>query len=179
MKNSLFLFAIAVLAVISVSCQPKKDDFEARQAALEKQVDKINVYDTYIDLMMLYADVIEDVYNNGKESGEYDLERVNEVENLITDYFEKLNIQGSVDGSEYIERYDCSLSERFDALEPMINEMYGYDEPEGDYEMIDENTFVIDGDTIQQIAEETLVVNGDTMSVYEFYEYKGLAGYDE
>ena len=89
MRNAFITLAVAALALSMYSCKTDRSDFDAREEKLAKEIEKIDVQTTYRDIMMLYFDIIEDVYNQGKETGEYDLKRLEDFEDgILKDFSE-------------------------------------------------------------------------------------------
>ena len=179
MKNIFKTLAFAALVLTAFSCQPAKDDLEAREEKLSKEIDKINVQSTYRDIMMLYFDIIEDVYNQGKESGNYDLKRLEDFENgLIKDFNDKLDFGSKEFWDEDDDRYDESMYERMENLRPMMEEMLGdayagdeeYDEPV----MLEDSSFVIGKDTIKELEDGRIIINRDTLTYEEFMQKLGV-----
>ncbi|MBR6068469.1 MAG: hypothetical protein IKP45_11800 [Bacteroidales bacterium] len=179
MKNVFITLAFASLMIATFSCQPAKDDLEAREEKLSKEIDKINVQSTHRDIMMLYFDIIEDVYNQGKESGNYDLKRLEDFENgLIKDFNDKLDFGSKEFWDEDDDRYDESMYERMENLRPMMEEMLGdayagdeeYDEPV----MLEDSSFVIGKDTIKELEDGRIIINRDTLTYEEFMQKLGV-----
>jgi hypothetical protein len=177
MKNIFGTLIIATLALAMYSCQPAKDDFEAREEKLSKEIDKINVQSIYRDIMMLYFDIIEDVYNQGKESGNYDLKRLEDFEEgLLSDFSDKLDFNNKDFWEEDDDKYDESLSERMEALRPMMTEMLGevYTEDEPDTPtMLPDSSFVIGSDTIKELENGDIIFNRDTLTYEQFMQRIG------
>ena len=177
MKNVFITLAFASLMIATFSCQPAKDDFEAREEKISKEIDKINVQSIYRDIMMLYFDVIEDVYNQGKETGDYDLKRLEEFENgLIKDFNDKLDFSSKEFWDEIDDKYDESLVDRMETLRPMMEEMmgeeYASDEPEAP-QMLPDSSFVIGNDTIKELENGDIIFNRDTLTYEQFMQRIG------
>ncbi len=177
MKNVFISLAFATLMIATFSCQPAKDDFEAREEKLSKEVDKINVQSIYRDIMMLYFDIIEDVYNQGKESGNYDLKRLEDFENgLVKDFNDKLDFNSKDFWEELDEKYDESLWERMETLRPMMEEMMGeeyIDDEPGTPQMLPDSSFVIGNDTIKELENGDIIFNRDTLTYEQFMQRIG------
>ena len=174
MKNVFRTLAIAALVLSMYSCQdqPDKSDFEAREEMLAKEIEKIDVQSTYRDIMMLYCDIIEDIYNNGKESGQYDLQRLNDFENsrLITDFEDKINFFNSKDFWEEIDdKYEESLMDRMGTTYQMMQEIYGEKGAPQAY-TLEDGSFVIGYDTIKKINDTTYIIKEDTLTKEEFLQ---------
>ena len=182
MKNIFKALAIATLALSMFACQrtPDRSDLEAREENLSKEIEKLNVQQIYRDIMMLYCDVIEDIYNNGKETGEYDLKRLEDLENgLIADFEDKINFNNKDLWDETDEKYGESLKERMETVRPMIQEMFGeeYDFSDENYEeprMLEDSSVVIGQDTIKELNDGRIILNGDTISEQEFLNKFGI-----
>ena len=178
MKTLFKTIAVAALMLAMYSCQPDRSDFEAREDKISKEIEKINVQSIYRDIMMLYFDVIEDVYNEGKESGNYDLKRLEDFEGgLLKDFYEKLDFNSKLFWDEVDDNYDESLIERMDALRPMMEEMMGEeyaDEGEPDVPtMLEDSSFIIGSDTIKELENGDIRINGDTLTYEEFLQRMG------
>ena len=181
MKNIFKTLVFAALALSMFACQhtPDRSDLEGREEKLAKEIENINVQQIYRDIMMLYCDVIEDIYNNGKESGEYDLKRLENLENgLIADFEDKINFNNKDLWEEIDEKYDESLKERMEAVRPMIEDMFGEEYNDGgDYEepvMLEDSSVVIGKDTIKELEDGKIILNGDTLTEQEFLNKLGL-----
>ena len=129
--------------------------------------------------MMLYCDVIEDIYNEGKASGEYDLKRLEDLENgLIADFEDKINFNNKDLWDEVDEKYDESLKERMEAVRPMIEDMFGEEYNDGgDYEepvMLEDSSVVIGKDTIKELEDGRIILNRDTLTEEEFLNKLGI-----
>lgn len=180
MKNIFRTLIVVALASLMYSCQPARDDFEAREEKLSKEIDKINVQSTYRDIMMLYCDVMEDIYNNGKETGEYDLKRLEDLENgLFADFEEKMNFNNMDLMDEVDENYGESLRERMETIRPMIEKIFGkeYNYGDNEYEeptILEDSSVVIGKDTIKEVEDGRIILNGDTISENEFLNRMGM-----
>lgn len=181
MKNVFITLAIAALALSMYSCQstPDRSDLEGREEKLSKEIENINVHQIYRDIMMLYCDVIEDIYNNGKETGEYDLKRLEDLENgLIADFEDKINFNNKDLWDEVDEKYDESLKERMESVRPMIEDMFGEEYSEGeDYDepqMLEDSSVVIGKDTIKELEDGRIILNRDTLTEEEFLNKLGI-----
>lgn len=173
MKNTFRILIVAILATAMYSCQPDPKDFDAREEKLAKEIDKIDVQSVYRDIMMLYFDIIEDVYNQGKETGEYDLDRIEAFENgIVKDFESKIDFNNEEFWKELDEKYDMSLYERVDSIRPMLNEImgdqYGYDDEYESPKMLEDGSMIIYGDTIKEINDSLILLNGDTVTYEEF-----------
>lgn len=179
MKNAFRTLIIATFTLAMFSCQPAKDDLEAREEKLSKEIDKINVQSIYRDIMMLYFDIIEDVYNQGKGSGEYDLKRLEDFENgLINDFNDKLDFGSKDFWDELDDKYDESLFDRMETLRPMMEEMLGdayFDSEDSADEpvMLEDSSFVIGKDTIKELENGDIVFNHDTLTYEQFMQRIG------
>lgn len=177
MRTIFKTLAVAALVLAMYSCQPDKSDLEARENKISKEIEKINVQSIYRDIMMLYFDVIEDVYNNGKESGNYDLKRLEDFENgLIKDFNDKLDFNSKEYWSEADEKYDESLLDRMETLRPMMEEMMGqeyYDEGIDEPVMLEDSSFIIGKDTVKELENGDIRVNGDTLTYEQFMQRIG------
>ena len=121
MRNAFITLAVAALALSMYSCKTDRSDFDAREEKLAKEIEKIDVQTTYRDIMMLYFDIIEDVYNQGKETGEYDLKRLEDFEDgILKDFSEKLDIGSKDFWEEEDDKFGESLSDRINTLRPMM-----------------------------------------------------------
>jgi len=181
MRTIFNTLAIAILVVSVYSCQPAEDDFEAREEKLSKEIEKMNVQSVYRDLLMLYFDLIEDVYNEGVESGNFDVKRIEAFqEGIMTDFFEKLDTESREFWEEEDDKSGESLADRLLATRPMIVEMMGeseYDDSQDLSEMmLPDSSFVIGGDTIKELENGDIILNGDTMTVDEYLQ---KIGYNE
>ncbi len=177
MKNALKILAAVILATTMISCQPDPKDFDAREAKLSKRLDKIDIMSTYRDIMMLYFDIIEDVYNEGKESGEFDMSRIESFENgILKDFEEKINFNDEAFWKEVDDQYGTSLFERVDSIRPMLDELmgdqYNYDDGEMP-EFLEDGSMLLGNDTVKDINDSMVLLNGDTITLAEFYEYLG------
>lgn len=178
MRTIFKTLAVVALVLAMYSCQPDKSDFEARENKISKEIEKINVQTIYRDIMMLYFDIIEDVYNNGKESGNYDLTRLEDFENgLIKDFNDKLDFNSKDYWSEVDEKYDESLLDRMETLRPMMEEMMGreyYDDEDfGEPIMLEDSSFIIGRDTIKELENGNIKVNSDTLTYEQFMQRIG------
>ena len=178
MRNAFITLAIAALALSMYSCKTDRSDFDAREEKLAKEIEKIDVQTTYRDIMMLYFDIIEDVYNQGKETGEYDLKRLEDFENgILKDFSEKLDIGSKEFWEEDDDKFGESLSDRINTLRPMMEEMMGeayaeeddYNEPE----MLEDSSFVIGKDTIKELEDGSIIFNRDTLTYEQFMQRIG------
>jgi len=176
MKKVFGTLIIVVFTLAMFSCQPAKDDLEAREEKLSKEIDKINVQSIYRDIMMLYFDIIEDVYNQGKESGEFDLKRLEDFENgLIKDFNDKLDFGSKDFWDELDDKYDESLFDRMETLRPMMEEMLGdayFDSEDSADEpvMLEDSSFIIGKDTIKELENGDIVFNRDTLTYEQFMQ---------
>lgn len=172
MKQITTFFALLALIATLFSCTPDLKDFEAREAELAKKVEKIDLETLYVDIMMLYFDVIEDVYNEGKETGEFDLARIEAMDNgLMKDFQDKIPFQNEVIYETYYDNYDASLKERIETISPMFNEMFK-DANTGDEnqpEILEDGSIVIRNDTIKELDNGKLLINGDTTTYEEYF----------
>lgn len=176
MKNTFKILAVVLLATTMISCKPDPKDFDAREAKLSKEIDKIDILSTYRDVMMLYFDIIEDVYNEGKESGEFDMSRLEEFENgILKDFEDKMNFNDEAFWKEADDKYGMSLFERVDEIRPMLDEImgdqYGYEDEGPKPEFLEDGSMIIGNDTVKEINDSILLLNGDTITFGEFYEY--------
>lgn len=181
MKNTFKILIVALLATAMYSCQPDPKDFEAREEKLSKEIDKIDILSTYRDIMMLYFDIIEDVYNQGKDSSNFDMARINAFENgILKDFDDKINFNNEEYWKEIDEKYDKSMYERVEAIRPMLTEMmgdeYGYEDDGPQPIMLDDGSMVIDGDTIKEINDSLLLFNGDTITYDQFLKMMNVNG---
>ncbi|MBO4875222.1 MAG: hypothetical protein J5542_07950 [Bacteroidales bacterium] len=177
MRNAFITLAVAALALSMYSCQPDRSDFDAREEKLAKEIEKIDVQTTYRDIMMLYFDIIEDVYNQGKETGEYDLKRLEDFEDgILKDFSEKLDIGSKEFWEEDDDKFGESLSDRINTLRPMMEEMMGEAYAEEDYnepEMLEDSSFVIGKDTIKELEDGNIIFNRDTLTYEQFMQRIG------
>ena len=181
MKTIFKTLVFAALALSMFACQrtPDRSDLEGREEKLSKEIENINVHQIYRDIMMLYCDVIEDIYNEGKASGEYDLKRLEDLENgLIADFEDKINFNNKDLWDEVDEKYDESLKERMEAVRPMIEDMFGEEYNDGgDYEepvMLEDSSVVIGKDTIKELEDGRIILNRDTLTEEEFLNKLGF-----
>lgn len=177
MKYIFKTLAIAILALSLYSCAPDKSDFDAREEKLSNEVDKINVQSIYRDIMMLYFDIIEDVYEQGKADGNYDLKRLEDFENgIVKDFNDKLDFNSKEFWEELDEKYDASLMERMETLRPMMEEMMGEEYAgEGEEpEMLEDGSFVVGTDTIKELEDGTIIFNRDTITYEQFLQRIGV-----
>lgn len=178
MKNVFKTLVFATLVLVTFSCKPNNSDFEAREEKLSKEIEKINVQSIYRDIMMLYFDIIEDVYNQGKEDGNYDLKRLEDFENgIVKDFNDKLDFNSKDFWEELDDKYDESLWERMETLRPMMEEMMGEeyidDEPEAP-QMLPDSSFVIGNDTIKELENGDIIFNRDTLTYEQFMQRIGV-----
>ncbi|MBO7572387.1 MAG: hypothetical protein J6T48_09580 [Bacteroidales bacterium] len=181
MKTIFKTLAIAALAFSMFACQrtPDRSDLEGREEKLSKEVENINIQQIYRDIMMLYCDVIEDIYKEGKESGEYDLKRLEDLENgLIADFEDKMNFNNKDLWDELDEKYDESLKERMESVRPMIEDMFGEeyndDEDYNEPRMLEDSSVVIGKDTIKELEDGRIILNRDTLTEEEFLNKFGI-----
>ena len=179
MRTIFKTLAVAALVLAMYSCQsePDKDDFEAREEKLSKEIEKVNVQSIYKDLMMLYCDIIEDVYNNGKETGEYDLKRLEDFENgIVADFYDKYELYNEDMFNEEDDKYGESLTDRMEAIRPMMEKIMGkdYSSDYGEPKMLEDSSFIIGTDTVKELDEDHLILNRDTITIEEYYNRLGI-----
>jgi len=176
MKRIFFRTLVIIgLSYAMCSCQPDKSDFEAREEKISKEIDQIKVQSIYRDIMMLYFDVIEDVYLEGKESGNFDLKRLEDLEEgLIKDFNDKLDFSSKDFWDEVDDKYDESLVDRMEYLRPMMEEMMGEefaaDEDDTAPIMLEDSSFVIGTDTIKELENGDIIFNRDTLTYDQFMQ---------
>jgi len=182
------IFFKATIVIVSLiftmySCnndpeEPEKTDYKARGESISGKIDDIDVEQinqTYRDLMMLYCDLVEDIYNKGKETGEYDLDRLDEVAKLYYELEEKIFYHKTEKFlNEIDDKYEESLSDRLNKILPLEIEMgirdYDYQDENWEPEMLPDSSFVIGYDTIKNLNNGKIVLNRDTITEEEFKE---------
>ena len=177
MKNIFRIVAIAILALAMNSCQnePDRSDFDAREEKLSEEIENINIKQTYRDIMMLYCDIIEDVYQKGKETGEYDIQRLKDFEKgLIADFEDKIKVEDMDLWSEIDDKYDESLIDRMETVGPMAEEIFGNNEQP---QILEDGSVILRNDTIKELEDGRIKFNSDTITYEQFmqkidyYEY--------
>ncbi len=165
MKNTFKIMVIALLSVAMYSCNSNPKDLELRETDLSNRIDKLEVQEIYRDIMMLYADIIEDVYNKGKDSENFDLSRLEAFEaGIVKDFEDKITFSDEAFWNEVADGYEISLYDRLEEISPYMEEMMGDLSNSMEPEMLEDGSMVIGTDTIKELDSKTILVNGDTVT---------------
>lgn len=173
LKTTIVIVSFA-FTMYSCNNEPEKNDYKARTESISDRVENIDaeqINQIYSDIMRLYCDVVEDIYNKGKETGEYDLERLDEVVKLFYDFQEKINYFTTEDFlNEIDDRYEESIQDRLNKIYPMEVEMGIRPDDYYDYEpkMLPDSSFVLGNDTVKSLHNGKIVLNRDTITEDEF-----------
>lgn len=185
MKNIFRIIIIAVVTLAMTSCNKELDpkDFDGRIEKLSKKIEKLDtnscekIAEVLTDVYTLYLDVIEDVYNTGKDSSIYDFERIIEIqEGIIAEFNDKCEEIDTtfldIECNQIITEAMDKIMPRMEQIAPYMGEMLGYNDEQynEDYEDLGDGYYVVGEDTLHLLEDGRIVYQGDTLTEDEYVD---------